>query len=71
MEDQDETLRRGSCFWRGRKEPGGGRRLEGQDEPGDEGVGKGGEEPLGNADWGRRGELNEGAAWDLRGRKGK
>ena len=39
LEEQDETLRRGSCVWRGRKEPGGGRRLEGQDEPGDEGVG--------------------------------
>lgn len=40
-EEQDETFRRGSCAWRGRKEPGGGRRLEGQDEPGDEGaVGK-------------------------------
>lgn len=26
----------------GRKEPGGGRRLEGKDEPGDEGVGNGG-----------------------------
>lgn len=29
----------GKLCWEGRKEPGGGRRLEGQDEPGDEGVG--------------------------------
>lgn len=48
LEKQDETLRRGSCVWRGRKEPGGGRRLEGQDEPGGEAVGDRGEAPFGS-----------------------
>lgn len=32
----DKTLKTGKLCLEGRKEPGGGRRLEGQDEPGDE-----------------------------------
>lgn len=48
----------------GRKEPGGGRRLEGQDEPGDEGVGNLGEEPS------ECGEPSRGAAWHFKGGKG-
>lgn len=48
VEEPDETLRRGNSVWRGRKEPGGSRRLEGQEEPGDEGEGTCGEESLGN-----------------------
>lgn len=56
-----QNVKTGKLCLEGRKEPGGGRRLEGQDEPDDEGVGNRGEEPS------ECGEPSGGAAWHFKG----
>lgn len=53
------------CLEGRKEEPGGGRRLEGQDEPGDEGVGSRGEEPS-ECGESTRGAPRDGAVWNQR-----